>query len=293
MNAFELARWHAVRFVRGRRARPRWVRRPASAGTPRVTVMMPSYYSGATIRRSIKSVLSQTVGDLELIVVDDACPETAVETMGDIDDPRIGIVRHEHNRNTCGARNTALAFARAPLVSQLDADDSWKPEYLESILPCFDDPEVGLAYANSHIIGHPTNVDYYIGDPSVHPMDQFPKFAEQCPVPALTATFRTDAARAVGGYSEWLWTATDYLLYAKLIAAGWRFRYVNRRLAHYQWPLEASKSNQPRRIERAHLAMWLSFAARHPLTPGPRRQVRSRLKHELEIKTGRVPSSAS
>jgi len=292
VNAFELARWRALRFVRARRARPQWIRRPTS--TPRVTVMMPAYYSGATLRWSIESVLSQTVGDLELIVVDDACPETALESIGDIDDPRIGIVRHRKNRNTSGARNTALGFARAPLVSQLDADDAWKPEYLESILPCFDDPEVGLAYSNSHIIGHPDGVDDYIGDPSVHPMDQFPKFAEQCPVPALTATFRTGAARAVGGYAEWLWTATDYHLYAKLIAAGWRFGYVDRRLAHYQWPHAASKSAHPRKMELARLAMWLSFAVRHPRTPGPRRQVRTRLRRELQLRRGRgAPSSAS
>ena len=243
--------------------------------------MMPAYDSRETLREAVKSVLAQTVDDLEVIVVDDACGYPAIDTLTGLDDPRVGIVRHSRNRNTSGARNTALALARAPLVSQLDADDAWKPEYLESILPCFDDPRVGLAYSNTTIVGHPDGLDDYIGDTSVHPMDRFPKFAEQNPIPALTATIRTDAARAVGGYAEWLWAATDYYLYAKLVAAGWRFRYVDRQLTRYRWPDAASKSAVIERVERAELGMWLGFAARHPLTPGPPHEVRWRLKREL------------
>jgi glycosyltransferase involved in cell wall biosynthesis len=282
MNAFEHARWRALNFIRTQRARPRWYHRPSSPGTPRVTVMMPAYNSQETLRDAVESVLAQTVGDLELLVVDDASPVPATDSLRDLDDPRVGVVRHGRNRNTCGARNTALALARAPLVSQLDADDAWKPTYLESILPCFDDPRVGLAYSNATIVGHPDGHDDYIGDASVHPMDRFPKFAEQNPIPALTATIRTDAARAVGGYAEWLWAATDYYLYAKLIAAGWSFRYVDRQLTRYHWPSAASKSAHARRVERAELGMWLGFVARHPRTPGPRRQVRVRLKRELQ-----------
>lgn len=254
---------------------------------------MPAYRSERTLGEAVASVLAQTVGDLELLVIDDASPVPAAETLSEIDDPRIGIVRHGRNRNTSGARNTALTLARAPLVSQLDADDAWHPDYLESILPCFDDPHVGLAYSNARIIDHPHGHEDYIGDASVHPMDRFPKFAEQNPVPALTATMRADAARAVGGYTGWLWTATDYHLYAKLVAAGWRFSYVNRQLATYRWPSATSKSARLRRVERAELAMWLGFVARHPRTPGPRRQVRMRVRRELRRHWPLNPSRTS
>ena len=262
-------------------ARAAWVRQPTAPVHPRTTVLMPAYNSNATIHESVASVLAQSIEDWELIVVDDSSPVPAADALRDLDDPRIGIIRHSRNRNTCGARNTALEVARAPLVSQLDADDQWEPDYLESILPSFTDPAVGLAYSNATIVGHPEGHDDYIGDPSVHPMDRFPKFAEQNPVPALTATMRTDAVRGVGGWAEWLWAASDYLLYAKLIAAGWRFSYLDRRLARYRWPSSGAKSSQVRRVELAELQMWSAFALRHPLTPGPRRQVRMRLRREL------------
>jgi glycosyltransferase involved in cell wall biosynthesis len=254
---------------------------------------MPAYNSNATIYESVASVLAQRIQDWELIVVDDCSPEPAAEALRLVDDPRIGIIRHSRNRNTSGARNTALQFARAPLVSQLDADDQWEPDYLETILPSFTDPAVGLAYSNATIVEHPDGHDDYIGDPSVHPMDRFPKFAEQNPVPALTATMRTDAVRRAGGWAEWIWAASDYHLYAKLIAAGWRFAYVDRRLARYRWPSSNAKSSQVRRVERAELQMWSAYALRHPLTPGPRRQVRMRLLRELSrVQRPRLPGRA-
>jgi cellulose synthase/poly-beta-1,6-N-acetylglucosamine synthase-like glycosyltransferase len=244
--------------------------------------MMPAYNSEATIRASVESVLAQTVPDLELIVVDNASAVPMREVLADVRDPRLRVVRNRRNLGTPGGRNTALRLARAPLVSQLDSDDRWEPDYLESVLPCFDDPSVGLAYTNTHIVGHPTGHDDYIGDPSVHPMHDFPKIAEQCPIPCPTATIRTGAARAVGGYAQWLWMVEDYHLYLKLARAGWRFAYVHRQLAHYRWPSQAGGiSARKRQHELWELAMYAAFVARHPLTPGPRRQVRTRVRREL------------
>jgi cellulose synthase/poly-beta-1,6-N-acetylglucosamine synthase-like glycosyltransferase len=245
--------------------------------------MMPAYESEATLRESVESVLRQTVPELELIVVDSASSIPAREVVGDIRDRRMRLVRLRTNLGTAGARNAALRRARAPLVSQLDSDDQWEPDYLEHVLPCFEDPAVGLAYSNTHIIGHPTGHDDYIGDPSVHPMYQFPKIAEQNPIPCPTATIRAGAARAVGGYALWQWMAEDYQMYLKLARAGWRFAYVHRQLARYRWPSATSGiSGRKRHHELWILAMFAGFVARHPLTPGPRRQVRTRVRRELE-----------
>ena len=250
--------------------------------TPLTTVMMPAWNSNSTLRESVESVLTQTVPDLELIVVDNGSSPPAREALEGIRDPRVRLVRLPHNLGTAGARNAALRRARAPLVSQLDSDDQWEPDYLEHVLPCFDDPAVGLAYSNTHIIGHPSGHDDYIGDPSVHPMHDFPKIAEQNPIPCPTATIRTVAARGVGGYALSQWMVEDYHMYLKLARAGWRFAYVHRQLARYRWPSEnRGMSGRKRRHEVWELAMYARFVLRHPLTPGPRRQVRTRVRREL------------
>jgi colanic acid/amylovoran biosynthesis protein len=252
-------------------------------GAPRTTVMMPCYEAETTLRGAVDSVLSQTLGELEQVVVDDGSTVAVADVLEDIDDPRLRIIRHARNRGLSAARNTALAAARTPLVSQLDADDLWEPGYLEAVLPRLDDPEVGLVYANCTILGHPTGHEDYIGDPSVHPIDSFPKIAEQNPVPCPTVTMRADAARAVGGYATWLRQCEDYHLYMKLAQAGWRFAYVHERLARYRWPEPArGMSFDARRHEAWEHAMFASFAIRHPRTPGPRRQTRVRVRRELD-----------
>ncbi|HEV7847365.1 MAG TPA: glycosyltransferase family 2 protein [Thermoleophilaceae bacterium] len=254
-----------------------------AAATARTSVLMPAYRAEETVRQAVESVLAQTVSDFELLVVDDASPLPVHDVLADIRDPRLRVIRRARNGGPSGARNTALRHARAPLVSQLDADDMWERDYLEHVLPRFENPEAGLVYANATILGHPTGHDTYIFDPSPHPIDRFPKLAEQNPVPALTATMRTAAVRAVGGYASWLPMAQDYHLYLKLAAAGWRFEYVDKKLARFRWPEPSrGRTYDRRRHEQYELRMWTAFALRHPLTPGPRHQMRVRLWRELK-----------
>lgn len=251
--------------------------------TPKVSVIMPAYRAEATIRESVESALAQTMGDLEVLVVDDGSPTPQTDALRGIDDDRLRLFRHERNRNAPTARNTALKHARGEFVSYLDADDRWLPQYLETVLPRLEeDPGIGLVYANCHIVDHPTGHDDYIGDPSPHPIDTFPKIAEANPVPALTATMRTEAVRNVGGFAQWLWVCDDYHLWMKLARAGWRFAYVHEQLAIYRWPTkERGHSYDRRAAERDELKMFAGFVLRHPLTPGPRRQVRVRARRLL------------
>ena len=244
---------------------------------------MPAYRAELTVREAVESVLAQTMGDLELLVVDDASPVPVRDALAGVEDPRLRVIRRTRNGGPAAARNTALRYARATLVSQLDADDMWEPDYLEHVLPEFDQATIGLAYANARILGHPTGHDTYIFDPAPHPIDRFPKLAEQNPVPALTATMRASAVRAVGGYARWLPMAQDYHLYLKLAAAGWRFAYVDRKLARFRWPEPTrGRTYDRRRHELYELRMWTAFALRHPGIPGPKRQVRMRLAREIE-----------
>jgi glycosyltransferase involved in cell wall biosynthesis len=243
---------------------------------------MAAYDAEPTIQASVESVLTQTEERFEVIVIDDGSAVPVSEVLSAIDDPRLRIVRHKQNRGLSAARNTGLRHAKAPLVAQLDADDLWEERYVETILPQFDDPSVGLVYTNAQLVGHPAHQVEYIQDPTVHPIDTFPKFAEQNPVPSLTATMRTHAVREVGGYATWLRHAMDYQLYAKLIVAGWRFAYIDECLAWYRWPgPNRGMSWDTRTTELSELKLWLAFVARHPTVPGPRRQVRMRLRREL------------
>lgn len=244
---------------------------------------MPAYESHATVRESVESVLAQTVPDVEIVVVDDGSATPIATALAGIDDPRLRVIRHERNRGCHTARNTALHAARSPLVSQLDSDDIWHPDYLEHVLPRFADPEVGLVYANVGVRHHPDGRDIGITYKRDHPVDSFPRICDACEIPSATPTMRRDAVLAVGGWAPWLIATGDYHLYLKLARAGWRFDYVDRVLATYSWPTpERGHSHDREMMRRDSLKMWLAFSLRHPLTPGPRRQVRRRLKAEVD-----------
>ena len=252
------------------------------SSAPAISVLMAAFNAEDTIAESVASVLEQSEPHIQLIVVDDGSRVPVSEVLASVEDARVQIVRHDRNRGLPAARNTALRIAGAALVAQLDADDVWAPDYVATVRPEFEDPAVGLVYSNARLIGEPGGQETYIVDPSLHPMDRFPKFAERNPIPSLTATMRTEAVRAAGGYATWLRYAPEYYLYAKLIAAGWRFAYVDRCLASYRWPTpDRGLSADSRMRDVDELKLWLAFVARYPTVPGPRRQVRGQLKRRV------------
>ena len=117
----------------------------------------------------------------------------------------------------------------------------------------------------------------------MHPIYEFPKIAEQNPIPCPSATIRASGLRAIGGYAGWLGMIEDYDMYLRLAQAGWRFAYVHRQLVRYRWPQpNRGMTYDRRRLELWELAMFTRFVLRHPLTPGPRRQVRTRVRREFD-----------
>src|SRR5205085_383501 len=177
-------------------------RYPPMPGEPRTSVIMSAYRTNPSVREAVESVLAQTVPDFELLVVDDGSPVPIADSLEGISDPRLRLMRHDRNRGISAARNTALNVARAPLVSQLDSDDLWEPDYLENMLPVMDDPAVGLAYANVKIRNHPAGRTIGIEDPFDHPVYTFPRICDECPVTSPTPTMRTDELRRLGGWAE-------------------------------------------------------------------------------------------
>ena len=233
---------------------------------PRVSVVVASHNEEATLARTVASVLGQSVPDVELIVVDDGSDIAAAEVLADVKDERLRVIRHERNEGLSRARNTGLAAATAPLYSPLDADDRWRPDYLERVLPRFEDPGLALVYANC-VVEASTGARLYIEDTAGHPVDTFPELARFCPIPSPTVTLRTDLLRRLGGYATWLWGAQDWHLYCNLAVEGWRFGYVDAPLAVYSWyESGTSMSFHADRVKLDILKMWAGFFARHPLT---------------------------
>ena len=102
------------------------------ASSDLVSVIMPLYNCEAFVGEAVRSVISQTYENWELIVVDDCSTDGSLDVVaGYLDDRRIRVVRHQENRGASRARNTALRRVRGRYVAYMDADDVWMPGKLE------------------------------------------------------------------------------------------------------------------------------------------------------------------
>ncbi|UXN69089.1 glycosyltransferase [Devosia neptuniae] len=108
----------------------------AQQGIPTVSVIMANYRGGATLARALESVLAQTMGNLEIIVSDDASPDDSVSVVTSImaRDERVRLLASPQNGGPARTRNLALARARGQWIAIIDSDDIVHPERLERLL---------------------------------------------------------------------------------------------------------------------------------------------------------------
>lgn len=95
--------------------------------TPLVSVIMPVHNAAPYVGDAIRSVLAQTIGDFEIILVDDASTDHSGEIIATFRDARLRSRRSDVPLNAAGARNLALAGACGEFVAFLDADDLAHP----------------------------------------------------------------------------------------------------------------------------------------------------------------------
>ena len=125
----------------------------ADAAAPTFSVVVPLYNKRATVLRTLDSVLAQTFADFELIIVDDGSTDGgAAMVEAHYGDARLRVHR-QANAGPAAARNQGLALSRGAYVTFLDADDTWRPEYLQTATDVFAaHPECG-AFTASFTVG--------------------------------------------------------------------------------------------------------------------------------------------
>jgi glycosyltransferase involved in cell wall biosynthesis len=100
---------------------------------PSVSVIIPLYNKGSFIGRALDSVVSQTFGDFEVIVVDDGSTDAGPDVVGSFQDRRVRLIRQD-NAGPGAARNRGVAESGSAFLAFLDADDEWMPEFLETCM---------------------------------------------------------------------------------------------------------------------------------------------------------------
>lgn len=117
------------------------------AGPPLVTVAMPVYNAGLFLRAAVMSIVRQTFDDWELLIIDDGSTDGAVDSIGDISDPRITMVRDGMNKGLAARLNEAIDRARGQYFARMDQDDVSHPERLARQITALE------ADAGVHLVG--------------------------------------------------------------------------------------------------------------------------------------------
>lgn len=98
---------------------------------PMVTVGLPVYNAADSILPAIRSVLSQTFSDFELIITDDGSTDDSLSKIKLIDDPRIRIIVGKENKGIAYRINEQIESARGTYFARMDADDLMLPDRLK------------------------------------------------------------------------------------------------------------------------------------------------------------------
>jgi glycosyltransferase involved in cell wall biosynthesis len=189
--------------------------RGGHGGTPPISVLMCVYNGAPLVGQAVASVLAQTHGDLELIVVDDGSTDGTPDVLAAVADPRLRV-QHQTRTGLTRALNRALAVARGPLVARLDADDVALPERLarqRAFLAAH--PEVGLlgtaAREEDPGGGRPRIVQPPTADAALRRA-----LIRANPFVHSSVMVRRELLERAGGYDERLAVAQDYDLWMRL-----------------------------------------------------------------------------
>ncbi|WP_156915720.1 glycosyltransferase [Desulfatirhabdium butyrativorans] len=119
-----------------------------------ITVVIPCYNQGKYLAESIGSVLSQTIDDVEILIVNDGStdPET-IEVLNTLAYPKTRLI-HTTNQGLAAARNNGIREAKGRYILPLDADDRIGPTYLEQAVRILDEnPGIGIVYCRAAFFG--------------------------------------------------------------------------------------------------------------------------------------------
>lgn len=219
--------------------------------TPLVSVVLPVYNGAADVGRAVDSVLAQTFGDFELILINDGSRDDSAAVLERLQDPRIRLY-HQENAGLAATLNRGIALARGALIARQDQDDLCHPERFAR----------QVAYLQAHpgcgLLG--TRAEIWTGDAPTgrvhdHPCDDAALKFELLfnnPFVHSSVMMRKASVEAVGGYTtdRQRQPPEDYELWSRLARHGAVANLPERLLIYREVPASMSRTGPNPFLER-------------------------------------------
>ncbi|WP_303286335.1 glycosyltransferase [Marinobacter sp. SS8-8] len=236
-----------------------------------VSVVTPTYNRARFLPDAVTSVLSQTFGDLQLIIVDDGSDDNTRDVLAPfLADRRVRYV-YQKNQGQSHARNLALKQATGDCIAFLDSDDVWAPDKLEKQLAVLQaNPGVDIVHGDEATIDEQgkvisfENMKRYSGRITRY-------LLADNSVSITTALVRRRCFDEMGGFDTSVGVADDYELWLRF-SARYCYQYEPGIVASYRVMADQISSDKRRRFA-ANERIIQEFLARYGevLSPGERR----------------------
>jgi glycosyltransferase involved in cell wall biosynthesis len=201
-----------------------------------ISVVIPAYNGGAFLRDAVQSAIAQTLGPLEILVIDDGSQDDTFEVASSYGPPVRAL--RKANGGPASARNVGIREAHGEWIAFLDADDIWLPQKLEKQVK-LTDSDVGIVCARAS-----NSPEFIPGDITLGQLWKRNYIANS------TALVRRTAITEIGGLDEdpTLIGVEDYNLWLRIVAAGWKVRSVPEELCICRVRHDSVSGNTERQI---------------------------------------------
>lgn len=191
----------------------------------KITVVTPSYNQGQYIKRTIESVLSQDVEDLEYIVMDGGSTDETVDILKSYGDRIIWI--SEKDKGQTDAVNKGIRAASGEIIGWLNSDDIYYPGAINKVLEVFEkNPDVNVVYGNAY---HIKEDDSFIEEYYTEDFD-YERLKDICFICQPSLFFRKSVVDKYGYLDDKLQYCMDYDYWLRL-GKGEKFYRLNELIA--------------------------------------------------------------
>ena len=218
---------------------------------PLVSIITPTYNHERFIEYCIKSVISQTYSNWEMLIIDDASSDRTIEIIKQYvkNDIRIKYLKHKENYGIyklSESYNEALNISRGKFIAILEGDDCWPRDKLEKQLPLFNEDEVVLTWGRGAYISTEGKLIGLMPFPKINPKSKCiyqnkpigialkKLLIENFIVPTASIIIKKNTILSIGGFKQPLNIYfVDYPTWLELSLKG-EFRFLNYVLGYWR-----------------------------------------------------------